>query len=1005
MEEKINNQKIFSYVPSLIIKIILETHLKDKDIFCNISNRFSSSNSNSNSNKTSSYFKSRFINPNIFPIKTFLPSSLIMNIKIFGFQKLISTLIIKDPKNQKEKLISEYLSIITPRILLKISGIIAENGGEIVKYNDYELTAIWNNSNIFNNKSNKFNAKLGLISAIEIMKKVDKTEISKGVNLVISIGLSIGDIYCVFFGGERKRTEFVILGEAMEKSLLCLENSLPHEIIICKELNEIFKKGEITTIEIDESKMFYSILEYNEDKLRDFNNFKGLKLNNNIVYMNKNVYENLSNKVHILSSILPQGLIKYLDVGIEGDLQEINMITIVTLFIKLGQETKKNINQIQNIIFDIQKATYITFGTLLHISKISEGLLIRCVWGLDPGSFIDDTARAISSSSIIGNLAKYYNFKVGIGISTGSCFSGLISLHGNKKFFSIMGKKVNLSRILAEEAYRNLIGEKKIKYLIYCDKNTMKKSQKWYRHVFVSELRVYLNKKNNIFYTTDDFFYGGKKGKIFKDVSFDKPGNLSNLSKSEPKKRNRRYSILKTFFKRKLSIPIDKNEDNNNKSDDEEKEIKNKNLENEYHLINEIFSPIEEEEYFTPNYYDPFPLIRTHISNSYNPKNKLYYNNLLTMSNSDNIYECKDIKGIKHTMTQSSIDKVQSQLKVMLKLQKSQTIFGNSKKIKKFLKIINSTCYKCQRQFFLIKGPLGVGKSLFIRKCLNNFIGLNDYLSMRYFTGEQFIFCNILNPFTSTLPYNTINFILRDIFLNIKRIDKIKELFNISRKLNLDNEDLENINFVLSIGKNDIDLFKEFEAFNSLDILIHNNKIMKEKEKINIEIHSFVEKLEGPFFFKNSYKLNTFFFEMIKIYRIYLNSQYKEENDSYMTNINKNKNIIKNIPLIFVLEEVHISNKYSIDFIQYLFNNKDKELNPFIIILIEQTPFSQNFNLVTQEIFENFLNYYSEFSEKPNEDKIICFNIEPLIKKADLEKLIINYYKESVLNNYKTNLE
>ena len=124
---------------------------------------------------------------------------------------------------------------------------------------------------------------------------------------------------------------------------------------------------------------------------------------------------------------------------------------------------------------------------------------------------------------------------------------------------------------------------------------------------------------------------------------------------------------------------------------------------------------------------------------------------------------------------------------------------------------------------FLIKGPLGVGKSLFIRKCLNNFIGLNDYLSMRYFTGEQFIFCNILNPFTSTLPYNTINFILRDIFLNIKRIDKIKELFNISRKLNLDNEDLENINFVLSIGKNDIDLFKEFEAFNSLDILIHNN--------------------------------------------------------------------------------------------------------------------------------------------------------------------------------------
>ena len=44
-----------------------------------------------------------------------------MIIKLGGFMKLISTLVLKDKKNQKEKLISEYLSIITPRILLKIS--------------------------------------------------------------------------------------------------------------------------------------------------------------------------------------------------------------------------------------------------------------------------------------------------------------------------------------------------------------------------------------------------------------------------------------------------------------------------------------------------------------------------------------------------------------------------------------------------------------------------------------------------------------------------------------------------------------------------------------------------------------------------------------------------------------------------------------------------------------------------------------------------------------------
>ena len=34
MEEKINNKKIFNYIPSLILKLILDNPLKDKDVFC-----------------------------------------------------------------------------------------------------------------------------------------------------------------------------------------------------------------------------------------------------------------------------------------------------------------------------------------------------------------------------------------------------------------------------------------------------------------------------------------------------------------------------------------------------------------------------------------------------------------------------------------------------------------------------------------------------------------------------------------------------------------------------------------------------------------------------------------------------------------------------------------------------------------------------------------------------------------------------------------------------------
>ena len=188
------------------------------------------------------------------------------------------------------------------------------------------MTTIWVNYKN-NNEKTFYNAKLGIITAIEIMKKVDRTEISRGVKLEVSIWIDIGNVSCVFFGGERKRSEFAFLGDVFEQAQLCWEQCMKNEIVIGKELNSLLRKGrEITTMEIDEDIRFYSLIRYNEDKLKDFSKLKGFRLNNNIVFMNKSIYDNLSKKIHILSSILPQKLIRYLDLGIETNLQEINLL-------------------------------------------------------------------------------------------------------------------------------------------------------------------------------------------------------------------------------------------------------------------------------------------------------------------------------------------------------------------------------------------------------------------------------------------------------------------------------------------------------------------------------------------------------------------------------------------------------------------------------------------------------------------------------------------------------
>ena len=93
MEEKINNQKIFSYVPPLVAKFILDIDLKDSDVFFN--NNDNNKNQNKKDSKNNSPSKdnnndkkeklkkknrrslpaldSEFIKPNIFPISNPLP--------------------------------------------------------------------------------------------------------------------------------------------------------------------------------------------------------------------------------------------------------------------------------------------------------------------------------------------------------------------------------------------------------------------------------------------------------------------------------------------------------------------------------------------------------------------------------------------------------------------------------------------------------------------------------------------------------------------------------------------------------------------------------------------------------------------------------------------------------------------------------------------------------------------------------------------------------------------
>ena len=1112
MEEKINNKRIFSYVPSIIAKIILESELKDEDVFFNNNNkskktRLSSMSPTSKHKQIFDRHSSVQTNPEVFPLEYPLDHSIIMSVKLKGFQELILNLGINDPKRQKEKLNCEYLPILITKMLLQISSIITENGGEILKFTDFEFFAIWDFSNIdikYIHQYQYFYSKHAVISAYDIMKKVDNTEIIKGYKIKISIGIAYGESSIFFFGGERRRSDYVLMGETIEESENCLNQCGPHEIIIGREMNNFFKgKGEIFTEQVgtdDKNKNIYklNIANTDEAELKNFQNFKNIKLNSNYIVMNQKVYENLAKKVYILSSVLPQGLVKYLDIGEDANLKELSIITIMTVHIVMDLDLIDNSRQVQYLIRDMQKATYLTRGSLLGVTRTFKGLMIKSVWGLEPNTFVDETARAIATAFVMKKLIKIYQIKINIGIATGCCFTGLVNIQGNRKMYSLLGYKAIISRLLADKASKKNIRTKHSlfhseptysdNFIVYCDRETMKYSQKWYRHNYVNDLYMFNdssndeNANNSISKAINEF----KKKSISPNNDKFLTSKIKRFKTISQKKHKQLINRI-TKFKNSNS---DLNNSNINNESTEKVKLKNSIK------IDEIYTPIEYDEYFFQTTLDPFPLIRTYKFNSHNTKNNTYSNtnylnniyinnfdndndidnkdkanedkntdnnfsNMNLVSNKENaisssktiiikreplrksgfkqvssnnknnykkkinfakigerfesihvgsniIKANKEEKNIYTYINRLNFDNnISKDSKSLIKLKKSQNIFGLHDKIELLLSHMKRILKQNKSQFYIIRGPLGVGKSLFIRKTLNNFIGLNDNLGQKYFkTDYQFLFCNSLNPFTSILPYNIFSCIFRKIYLLLRLEKKINEIISLFDKLNLDDQTISNICFILSLGRDDINLLKDprflklrKKSKKSLGKFDINKKINNKKGKIkeaNKNIFtSIIKDFEGPFNYENIHQINIFFFEMIELYSKTLRS--KIEVDKFI------------MPIIFILDDIQLSDKFSVSFIEFLFNNiilnKNNNLNPFILIMAQQTPFNNNFRGLNPPELDSFLKKNVTLNFKKNiESKIICLDIPTVIDKNILKKIIIFNFKKSVLKQYGTEL-
>jgi class 3 adenylate cyclase len=328
--------------------------------------------------------------------------------------------------------------------------------------------------------------------ALDIQSKLNEREICPGRTLSVKIGVGVGEVRILFVGGQFSRCEYLIVGESMRQACEAETKATDGGQTICSE--DVYRYIE----------KYYQMEEaYGDDSHgpseSNMKFYKILKLVGDRVAIKADAYlmrshfssEKLREKISSLKQFVPAAITIYLEIEKELWSKEIRMLTIMFLNLKVDLSQTKNeqgMNRIQDIVRTVQRSVYRTKGSLNKFLMDDKGSVMLIVWGLPPYSNPDDPVRSVQSALSLVKELKKYNCGAYMGITTGSCFSGVCGTHGGRREYSLLGEIVNLSaRHMQQAIYhaKKLNEEKKTKQdyvILICEKT---------KDVYICSLSLY----------------------------------------------------------------------------------------------------------------------------------------------------------------------------------------------------------------------------------------------------------------------------------------------------------------------------------------------------------------------------------------------------------------------------------------------------------------------------------------------------------------------------------
>ena len=482
---------------------------------------------------------------------------------ISGFTKL------SEAFSKKGRIGAEFLAYCINRYMEQIISIIGRHGGDIFKFVGDAIMVIWP----FDGSKNfiEVSCKRALQCAMEIETNLNNLEIVKGKFLNVKVGIGVGKCHILFIGGLFNRFEYLCVGECMRQACEAETHSSGGGQILLSEKVKKYIKGNYNFIKMDvqpgykkNDNLEYYMIDVKNILINNNNNNDKVKTNANINLMRRFFdIKKLSNKVDTLRTFIPAAVKGYLKIEKESWCQENRLITSMFLNIKIDLSQLKNESsfiKVQNIINIVQRSIYRTRGSLNKFLMDDKGSVMYVVWGIPPFSSRNDPLDCVCSGMTILDEFEKLNLNCGMGVATGTSYTGICGTFGNRREYSLLGEIVNLSSRYMSKGLEYMKNNN-LKSILVIDENTMNLIQNKIKckYILTSKLKGF-TKDFNFFVPikNEEIFYPNLKDPFpFIRTHDNNPIPYVNYNDNKSK-NNLKYSFKLVGKKKEINIFVNK---------------------------------------------------------------------------------------------------------------------------------------------------------------------------------------------------------------------------------------------------------------------------------------------------------------------------------------------------------------------------------------------------------------------------------------------------------------